>query len=252
MRHAQHKITQPVRPVARAVAVVLAGALIAACVAVGAVPQPKAAQAMPAAKGSTCQASQALRCASMVFDAPIASAKNFQLPAYTAQAITTRGKIVTYHVETRGNVASVTEFKALAAETLNSALGWSRMGVRFSQVESGGDFTLVLAEASQMTSFSETGCSADWSCNVGGFVIINNTRWTKASEAWVAGGGSLRDYRHMVINHETGHWLGHGHQQCSAPGAKAAVMQQQSIDLMGCVFNPWPLDGELTSSRLGI
>jgi hypothetical protein len=252
MRHAQHTITQPVRPVARVVAVILAGVLIASSVVVGVVPQPKAAQAMQTAKGSTCQAGKAERCAFMVLDAPITAAKTFDLPAYTAHTASARGKLVTYHVETRGNVADVTEFKALAAETLNSPLGWARMGVRFSQVESGGDFTLVLAESSFMTSFSETGCSADWSCNVGGFVIINNTRWTKSSDAWVAGGGSLRDYRHMVINHETGHWLSHGHQQCSAPGAKAAVMQQQSIDLMGCVFNPWPLDSELTSSRLGI
>ena len=55
----------------------------------------------------------------------------------------------------------------------------------------------------------------------------------------------MRDYRHMVVNHEMGHWLGSGHQYCGGIGQPAPVMQQQSIDLQGCAFNPWPLDWEL-------
>jgi len=53
----------------------------------------------------------------------------------------------------------------------------------------------------------------------------------------------------MVINHETGHWLGLGHSQCPASGAPAPIMQQQSIDLQGCVINSWPLAGELDAVR---
>ena len=49
-------------------------------------------------------------------------------------------------------------------------------------------------------------------------VVINNDRWVFASSSWNAGGGSLRDYRHMVVNHEVGHWLGHGHLFCPGPG----------------------------------
>ena len=48
----------------------------------------------------------------------------------------------------------------------------------------------------------------------------------------------------MVVNHETGHWLGFGHSNCSSPGAAAAVMQQQSMGMQGCTPNPWPLAGE--------
>jgi hypothetical protein len=159
---------------------------------------------------------------------------------------------VTYDVTTKGAVyASLSEFKLLANQTLNDARGWSRMNVKFVEVASGGQFTLVLAEASQLPTFS-SGCSSDYSCNAGRYVIINQDRWMGATPSWNAAGGSLRDYRHMVVNHETGHWLGHGHELCGGAGQPAPVMQQQSISLQGCTFNPWPLTSELTSSRLGI
>lgn len=159
---------------------------------------------------------------------------------------------VTYDVTSKGTLyASLSEFKLQANQTLNDPRGWSRMNVKFVEVASGGQFTLVLAEASQMPTFS-SGCSVDWSCNAGRYVVINQDRWMNTTQSWTAAGGGLRDYRHMVINHETGHWLGHDHQSCGGAGQPAPVMQQQSIDLEGCTFNPWPLTSELTSSRLGI
>lgn len=159
---------------------------------------------------------------------------------------------VTYDVTTKGVItADVAEFKRLANATFNDGRGWSRLGVFFQEVASGGQFTLVLSEASQLPSYS-SGCSAEYSCNVGRFVIINQDRWLGATSSWNAAGGSLRDYQHMVVNHETGHWLGHGHKNCSGAGQPAPVMQQQSINLQGCSFNPWPLDSELSSRRLGI
>lgn len=159
---------------------------------------------------------------------------------------------VTYDVTTKGAIyASLSEFKLQANQTLNDPRGWSRMNVKFVEVASGGQFTLVLAEASQLPTFS-SGCSADWSCNAGRYVVINQDRWMNTTQSWTAAGGGLRDYRHMVINHETGHWLGHDHAQCGGAGQPAPVMQQQSMDLQGCTFNPWPLTSELTSSRLGI
>lgn len=160
---------------------------------------------------------------------------------------------VTYSVITRGVIAAdISVFKADANETLNDSRGWARMGVRFQEVASGGMFTLVLSEASQMTTFSATGCDTQYSCNVGRYVVINQDRWQGATPSWNNAGGSLRDYRHMVVNHETGHWLGHGHAHCSAAGQPAQVMQQQSINLEGCKFNPWPTASELWSTTLGI
>ena len=56
-------------------------------------------------------------------------------------------------------------------------------------------------------------------------------------------------YAAVVVNHETGHWLGLGHASCPGRGRPAPVMQQQSIGMQGCTPNAWPLDGELAGVR---
>lgn len=183
-------------------------------------------------------------------DQVIASQKATQTQSYSTTQVKNLGKAYTYDVSTRGVItADLAEFKAQANETLNDARGWSRMGVSFTEVASAGDFTLVLSEASQVPTFNYNVCSSVWSCQVGRYVIINQDRWLGASDSWNGGGGSLRDYRNMVVNHETGHWLGHGHLYCSGSGQLAPVMQQQSISMQGCAVNPWPLDSELWASR---
>jgi hypothetical protein len=156
-------------------------------------------------------------------------------------------RTVRYHVETRGKITtSRNEFRTLAQQTYDDPRGWRAAGIRFVPVRSGGAFTLVLAEASWLPRFS-SGCSAMWSCRVGRYVIINQERWKHASPAWNAAHLALRDYRHMVVNHETGHWLGLGHASCPGPGRLAPVMQQQSKGLQGCRFNPFPTPHEIAS-----
>jgi hypothetical protein len=161
-------------------------------------------------------------------------------------------KTVTYDVTTRGTItADMATFKAQTAETYADSRGWSRLGVTFKEVASGGQFTLVLSQAEEVPNFGYP-CDSAYSCNVGRYVIINQDRWQGATQPWNDAGGSLRDYRNMVVNHETGHWLGHPHTYCSGPGQAASVMMQQSINLGGCKFNPWPLDSEIWSTTLGI
>ena len=82
------------------------------------------------------------------------------------------------------------------------------------------DFSLVLAVASWLPRFSSV-CSVPWSCRAGRYVVINQLRWKYASPSWHGAGMSLRDYRNLVVNHETGHWLGHGHLGCPGPGRRA-------------------------------
>ncbi len=154
-------------------------------------------------------------------------------------------RTVRYHVETRGRItADLATFRRLVQQTYDDARGWRGAGVRFVPVRRGGAFTVVLAEASRVPDFSPV-CSAEWSCRVGRYVIINQTRWQRASPAWNAASGPLRGYRHMVVNHETGHWLGFGHASCPGRGRPAPVMMQQSKGLDGCRFNPFPTLGEL-------
>ncbi len=156
-------------------------------------------------------------------------------------------RTVSYHVETRGRITtSLQVFRRQAQQTFTDPRGWRGAGIRFRPVAKGGSFTLVLSAASRVPGFS-SGCSSMWSCRVGRYVIINQERWKHASPAWNAANGALRDYRHMVVNHETGHWLGLGHAGCSGPGRSAPVMMQQSKGLDGCRFNPWPTGSELAS-----
>jgi hypothetical protein len=161
------------------------------------------------------------------------------IPAATAAPV-----VYQYSVRGKGNVSSIEEFAAAAAETYADPRGWNLGGsVRFERIASGGDFTLWLSADSQMSTFGGA-CDVVWSCRSGDNVVINEDRWLGASPAWNESGASLRDYRHMVVNHETGHWLGFGHATCASPGAPAAAMQQQSMGLHRCAPNPWPVAGE--------
>ena len=154
-------------------------------------------------------------------------------------------RVVTYRFETRGVMrTSVRTFRRQVRETFADSRGWRRSGVAFREVRRGADFVVVLAEARKVPSFSSA-CSAYWSCRVGRYVIINQARWRFATPPWNRAGMSRRDYRHLVVNHETGHWLGHGHRGCPGPGRLAPVMMTQSKGLDGCRFNPWPTRGEV-------
>ena len=86
--------------------------------------------------------------------------------------IVASSKNVTYDVITRGVITTdLAEFKTLASQTYSDSRGWSRMGITFQEVVNGGDFTLVLSEASQLPSFSSV-CSVDWSCQVGHLSLL--------------------------------------------------------------------------------
>ncbi len=158
-------------------------------------------------------------------------------------------RVVTYHVEKRGPLrASMKVFRRDTQQTLRHTLGWHRTGITFRRVAKGGNFTLVLAEQAWLPRFS-SGCSREWSCRVGRYVIINQTRWLRATPLWRKRGGTKRAYRHYVLNHELGHWLGLSHRRCPGRGVKAPVMQPQSKGLDGCRINAWPRPGEIRAAR---
>ena len=152
---------------------------------------------------------------------------------------------VTYSVAVRGVVATNVEAFATAAQaTYDDPRGWRAAGITFRRVASGGDFTLWLSQDTLVPSFGPP-CTANYSCRVGRDVIVNDARWRLATPVWTAAGATLADYQHLVVNHETGHWLGFDHLACTGAGQPAPVMQQQSKGLNGCLANPWPTAREL-------
>ncbi len=167
-----------------------------------------------------------------------------------AVAAQTAVKTYTYCTAVRGvSTSNLTALQAKLKSTYADPRGWSLNGlVDFKQATSGCDFTVWISAADQMTSFGGV-CDAIWSCRSGDNVVFNYNRWANASDAWNASGGTLDDYRSMLINHETGHRLGFAHRHCGGAGQLAPVMQQQSINLEGCVFNPWPVKAELDTLR---
>lgn len=137
--------------------------------------------------------------------------------------------------------------RAKLQSTYADPRGWGLGGlVAFHEGTSGCDFTVWLSSNDQMTSFGGV-CDVTWSCRSGDNVVLNFDRWSGASDSWNAAGGSLDEYRSMLINHETGHRLGFSHRQCTGAGNPAPVMQQQSISLNGCTFNAWPSAAELAT-----
>ena len=176
------------------------------------------------------------------------------LPGTSAAAAATveaAERTVTYEVRVRGQVlADPAAFARVAARTFADRRGWGMGGaLRFSQVASGGEFTLWLAAPAALPGFSSA-CSAQYSCRVGRNVVINDDRWRTGTSTWP----TVREYQRYVLNHELGHWLGLGHASCSARGAPAAVMLQQSKTLAGCRSSTWPSERErrLAAARAGV
>ena len=162
-------------------------------------------------------------------------------PVAPAAGAATDAVVITYDVRGLGNVSDLEALAAEAAAVYADPRGWNLGGsLRFERVTTGGDFTLWLAADDRIATFGGA-CDRVWSCRNGRHVVINEDRWLGSSESWLTAGAPAATYRQMVLNHETGHWLGFGHASCSRPGAPAPVMQQQSMSLQDCAPNPWPL-----------
>ena len=155
---------------------------------------------------------------------------------------------VSFDISSRGSLkGDVNEFADFVEETLTSRQGWIRAGVKFSKVSSGGRLHVVLASGAEIDKYA--GCSAELSCTVYPYVLINDARWLGATDSYNSAGLSLTSYRQMVINHEVGHFLGHDHSSACGVDGVAPVMLQQSTGLRGCKANSWPLDSELWVTR---
>ncbi|WP_394346703.1 DUF3152 domain-containing protein [Streptomyces dangxiongensis] len=140
-------------------------------------------------------------------------------------------------------------FAEAVQKTLNDDRSWAHDGARtFERVSSGEpDFVITLASPGTTATWcaksgldtTEDNVSCDSAATER--VMINAYRWAQGSRTY---GSAIHAYRQMLINHEVGHRLGHGHVTCQKDNELAPVMQQQTKfldhDGIHCRPNPWP------------
>jgi hypothetical protein len=161
-----------------------------------------------------------------------------------------KGRKVRYRVDVeKGLGLDAALFAKAVQETLNDDRSWAHGGtMSFERISSGEpEFVITLASPGTTATWcAKSGLDTtvdNVSCDSASTdrVMINAFRWARGAETY--GPKAMLTYRQMLINHEVGHRLGHGHVSCSTPGALAPVMQQQtkSLDVEGikCRANPW-------------
>ncbi|MEE1771836.1 DUF3152 domain-containing protein [Streptomyces sp. JV185] len=157
------------------------------------------------------------------------------------------GRGRSYRVEVE-NGSGVDPDRAAAeiARILAAPRGWSHHGEQTFRRVAAGPAGLVIRIATPATTDALCGeggldTHGEVNCRVGTDVMVNLKRWQHGSPEFH---GPLVEYRALIINHEVGHWLGHGHETCPGRGRPAPAMMQQIYGLKGCVSNAWPYDAK--------
>ena len=128
-------------------------------------------------------------------------------------------------------------------DVLQDPRGWGPDGWAFARTDDAegaeeADVTVVVASpdlTDRLCAPLRTG--GVLSCRNGDRAVLTWYRWVNGAEGY---GEDRAGYRQYLVSHEVGHFLGHGHDPCSAPGEPAPVMLQQTKGLQGCTPNPWP------------
>lgn len=161
------------------------------------------------------------------------------------------GRLVRFRVAVRDGVGMrPAAFARAVREILCDARGWIASGrVRFAY-HPRGEVVVSLnpAAETERRCLDLVGLSVryTYSCAGSSEAVLNARRWFDGSPTLDM---TVRQYRRLLVNHEVGHVLGHGHRGCPAAGARAPVMMQQSKGLNGCRPNPWPRSYELAATR---
>ncbi|MFJ8624316.1 DUF3152 domain-containing protein [Kitasatospora sp. NPDC093550] len=160
-----------------------------------------------------------------------------------------RGNVRRYRVEVEDGIGI--DASAAAAQIhgiLGDPRGWTTDRKNGFQLVASGPYNFTVKIASPATVDRICGASGldthgEVNCNVGDQVLVNSKRWNTGSPQF---SGPIDDYRALIINHEVGHRIGHGHETCPAPGKPAPAMMQQIYGLKGCTPNAWPYSADGT------
>lgn len=155
------------------------------------------------------------------------------------------GTIRRYKVEVENGIdLSSSDAAHEIAGILANPRGWTADGHDGFQLVSSGPADFVVKIATPNTVDAICGAAGlltrgEVNCDVGSTVVVNLKRWMLGSPEFR---GPIEGYRALIINHEVGHRIGHGHEGCPGPGRLAPVMMQQIKGLDGCKANEWPYD----------
>jgi Protein of unknown function (DUF3152) len=157
----------------------------------------------------------------------------------------TRGPLFTYTVFVQRGLGLWPKANARRIDAiLSDPRGWTRGNVRFRRVENGAGTSVLIADPNVTDAVcAPLKTEGQVSCCRDSFIVINVNRWKTGVPHWP--NKDVYTYRQMLVNHEFGHRIGKGHQNCPSPGRKAPVMQQQTYGLQNCLANSWPLTSEL-------
>ncbi|MFI6285118.1 DUF3152 domain-containing protein [Streptomyces sp. NPDC051018] len=159
----------------------------------------------------------------------------------------TGGRLIRYGVKLEdGTGLDVDDLAAEIDGILRHPRGWTRGGTASFQRVSSPPYDMLVQVVSPGT--TDRLCGA-WGLDTQGQVncakapdlVVNVRRWVDLSEQYR---GRAADYHALIINHEAGHILGHGHRGCPGPGRPAPAMMQQIKGLKGCTANPWVYDDD--------
>jgi hypothetical protein len=150
------------------------------------------------------------------------------------------GRVIRVRVEVEGGLdVARRDFAAFVLDTLNDDRSWGHgEEVTFARTDGDADVRVVLASPQTSAALCQPLITyGRLSCRSGDMAILTLYRWVEAIEEY---GSNRTGYRRYVVNHEVGHFLGHGHVGCPGQGRRAPVMMQQTKGLGGCRPNPWP------------
>ncbi|MFG2316678.1 DUF3152 domain-containing protein [Streptomyces tendae] len=134
------------------------------------------------------------------------------------------------------------------ADVLADDRGWTRDRTNSFRLVGSGSYDFVVKIATPGTVDEICGAAGlrtrgEVNCSVGTDVVVNLKRWVLGSPQF---DGPIHEYRALIVNHEVGHRIGHGHETCPGAGRPAPAMMQQIKGLKGCVANAWPYDEDGT------
>ncbi|PSM41907.1 hypothetical protein C6Y14_19010 [Streptomyces dioscori] len=143
-----------------------------------------------------------------------------------------------------GLAQSAADVARQVEEVLADRRGWTADGRSgFKRVSTGStDFVVRLATPGTVDEICGRyglNTRGEVNCSVGKDVVVNLKRWLLATPVYA---DDVAAYRALIINHEVGHFLGHGHVTCPGAGKPAPAMMQQIKGMRGCTPNVWPYD----------